>query len=60
MEGGTLGGSIGTLDVPVDADGVAFQGDKTRSCATFCPNWFTISEFDKGGGFLVKEKVVPP
>ena len=59
VEGSALGGTIGTLDVPVDTDGLIVQGDKTRPCTTFCPNCFTIGEFDKSGEFLVEEKVVP-
>lgn len=56
---GTLGGSISASNVPVDADGVAFWGDKTRFSATLCPDYFTISKLDKGGGFLVEKEVVP-
>ena len=59
VEGSALGSSVGASDIPVDTDGLIFQGDKTRPCATFCPNCFTVSKFDKGGGFLVEEKVVP-
>jgi len=60
VEGSALGSSIGTSNVPVDTDGLIFWGDKARTQATFCPNCFTVSKFDEGGGFLVKEKVVPP
>jgi len=60
VEGGALGGCVSASDIPIDAYGLAFWGDETCSCAKFCPGRFTVSEFDKGGGFLVEEEVVPP
>lgn len=59
VDGGTLGSRVSASEVPVDADGLAFQGDQTGFCTTFCPNCLTVSKLDEGGGFLVEEEVVP-
>ena len=60
VEGSALGGGLSASNIPVDADGLIFWGDKAQAWATFCPNRFAVTELDKGGGFLMEEKVVPP
>lgn len=59
VEGGALGSGVGASDVPVDAYSLVVGGDKTRTCATFCPSCSPVGKFDEGGDFLVEENVVP-
>ena len=60
MERGTLGGGVGTLNVPVDAKGMVIRCGEAKTWATFRPNDLSVSEFCGGGGrFKVKENSVP-
>ena len=61
VEGGTLGGCVGSSNVPVDAERLIIGGGKAKTGAAFCPNGLTVRKFDEGcGGFEVEENVVPP
>ena len=60
MEGGALGGGIGTSNVPVNAKGLVVGGGETETRIAFCPGNLTVSEFGGSTGFKVEENGVPP
>jgi len=60
VEGGTLGNSIGTSNVPINAEGLVVSGDKTKTRAAFCPRDFAVSELGGHGEFEVEKNIVPP
>ena len=60
MEGGALGGGVGTLDVPVNAKGLVVRGGKAKTRIAFHLDDLTVSEFGGSSAFKVEENDVPP
>ena len=60
VEGGALGGRVGTLDIPVNTKGLVIGGGKTETWIAFCPDNLTVGEFGGGSGFEVEENGMPP
>ena len=60
MEGGALGGGVGTSDIPINAKGLVVGGGEAKTRIAFRPDDLTISEFGGSGAFKVEENGVPP
>ena len=60
MEGGALGGGVGSLDVPVNTECLVIRGGKTETRTAFRPGDLPVGEFGWSGGFKMEENGVPP